>query len=207
MNSRTAALAVGLAAGWLGLTGCAGKTRYPNYYVLNLRPPVAPPTKFPILRTVAVREFRAPGFLTSGPIVYRQSPERLDYYAYHHWAEDPRRTVTTAMIRDLQASGIFQSVDMFDGRGSPDYVLTGTLDHLEELDNGTSVSTEVGLSARLLNVSTGEVIWQGTSSRTAKVDQRSVSAVVAEMSSNLGGAVEELVSSMQNRLSKPGVGQ
>jgi ABC-type uncharacterized transport system auxiliary subunit len=119
----------------------------------------------------------------------------------HHWAEDPRKVVTAAVIRELQARGMFQSVDSFDGRESPDCLLTGTLDHLEEVDDGASVSIEVGLSARLMNVATGEVLWQGTASQTARVDQRSVAGVVAEMSSDMSVAVERLVSSMHDHVS------
>ena len=202
MNSRNLVLASAFAAGLLSLVGCAGKSRYPSYYVLKIPAPVpASMPSAPILGTVAVREFRAPAFLTGGPIVYRPSREQVDFYNYHHWAEDPRKVVTAAVIRELQARGMFQSVDSFDGRGSPDCLLTGTLDHLEEVDDGASVSIEVGLSARLMNVATGEVLWQGTASQTARVDQRSVAGVVAEMSSDMSVAVERLVSSMYDHVS------
>jgi cholesterol transport system auxiliary component len=202
MNNPKVILAVGFAIGLVSLAGCAGKTRYPSYYVLNLPAPVAPSVPpAPILGTAAIREFRAPGFLTSGPIVYRPSREQVGFYNYDHWVEDPRRVVTAAMIRELRARGIFQSVEPFDGRGSPAYLISGTLDHLEEIDDGTSVSIEVGLSASLLNATTGEVLWRGASSQTARVDQHSVPGVVAEMSRDLSIAVERLVSSMQNRIS------
>ena len=149
---------------------------------------------------MAVREFRAPAFLINGPIAYHPSPEQVAFYNYHHWAEDPRKAVTAAVIRTLEATAMFRSVDSFDGRGSPECVLTGTLDHLEEVDNGSAVSIKVSLSARLVNVATGELLWQGASSRNAKVDERSVTGVVAEMSNNLGTVVEQLVASMQNHL-------
>jgi ABC-type uncharacterized transport system auxiliary subunit len=195
-------LSIGLMTALASLVGCAGKIRYPSYYVLNVpvpRPAVDQST--PILGSVAVRMFSAPEFLRGGPIAYRPSPEQVDFYNYHRWAEDPRRVVTAAMVREMQARGLFQSVDVFDGRGSPECLVTGTLDQLEEVDEGANVSIEVRLSARLINVRTGEVLWRSTSSKTAKVDQRSLPGVVAEISRNLGNAVESLVSSMQERLS------
>ena len=186
----------------IGLAGCTGKIRYPNYYVLNLPAPVsAANSPSPVLGSVAVREFAAPRFLREGPIAYRESPEQLDFYDYHRWAEDPRRMVTLAMVRELQARGLFRSVDMFDGRGSPDCLMTGAIDHLEEVDQGPQVSIEVALSARLINLSTGEVLWQGTSSKSVKLEQRSVPGIVAEMSREVSNAVKGLVSSMQNRVS------
>jgi hypothetical protein len=101
-----------------------------------------------------VQEFRAPAYLRQGPIAYRPEPEQIAFYEYHHWAEDPRRTVTAAVVRDLQQT--FQSAELYDGRGDADFLLTGSLDHLEELDNGRSVFVDVGISAALKNLKTGD---------------------------------------------------
>jgi cholesterol transport system auxiliary component len=183
------------------LAGCAGKIRYPSYYDLNVPAPLsAHNNSKPILGPVAVREFNAPGYLRGGPIAYRPSPEQVNFYDYHRWVEDPRRAVTSAIVEGIQARGLFQSVDMFDGRGSPEYLVTGTLDHLEEVDQGTNVSIDVGLSARLISLKTGDVLWQDKTSKTTKLDQRSIPAIVAEMSRDLRDAVDGLVSSMQIRV-------
>ena len=142
-------IAVTFALGaFVSLGGCAG-VRYPSYYVLNVPPqPASPgtPTK-QALGSVAVREFTAPRFLKEGAIVYRPGPEQLDYYAYALWAEDPRRIATEALVRELHERGLFQSVDIYDGRQAPDCLIMGSLDHLEEFDEKSSVSVEVGLSA------------------------------------------------------------
>jgi len=194
-------LAIALIPAVAGLAACASKIRYPNFYVLNLPTPVpAGGQPRPVLGSVAVREFGAPSFLRGGPIVYRPSPEQLGFYEYHRWAVDPRRTVTGAVIQELESRGIFRSVDLFDGHGAPDCLVTGAIDHLEEVDQGSNVIIEVSLSAQLTNLRTGEVLWQGNSSQTTKLEQRSVPGIVAEMSRDLANAVERLVSSMQNRL-------
>jgi cholesterol transport system auxiliary component len=200
MRTSKPILALGLMTAIASLIGCAGKIRYPNYYVLNLPVPV-PAANRPaaVLGSVAVREFDAPSFLRGGPIAYRESAEQLDYYQYHRWAADPRQAVTGAVIQQLQARGVFQNVDRFDGRGNPEYLLTGAIDHLEEVDQDSNVSIEVSLSARLINLRTGEVVWHGASSKTAKLDQRSVPGVVAEMSREMVSAVEGLVSAMRDQ--------
>jgi len=201
MRNLKVMLVTGLTTMLVSLAGCGGKIRYPSYYVLNVpAPPSISDRSKPILGSVAVRVFSAPEFLREGPIAYRQSPEQLDFYNYHRWAVDPRRAVTAAMVGEMQTRGLFQSVDMFDGHGSPECLVTGTLDHLEEVDHGSEVSIEVRVSARLINLRTGEVLWQDTSSETARLDQRSVPGIVAEMSRGLGNAVERLVSSMQDRV-------
>ena len=194
--------ALGVMTALASLTGCGGKIRYPSYYVLNVpAPPTVNDRSKPVLGSVAVRQFSAPSFLKEGSIVYRPSDEQLDFYNYHRWAEDPRRVATQAMAREIQARGLFKSVDIFDGRASPDYLITGTLDHLEEIDQGSKVSIEVSLSARLINLRTREELWRDTSTKTATLDERSVPGIVSELSRELGSAVARLTSSMQDRLS------
>jgi uncharacterized lipoprotein YmbA len=198
MRSTHLMYLIGLVTALATQVGCAGKIRYPSYYVLSLPAPVAVSTRStPILGPVAVREFSAPAFLRSGQIVYRPSAEQVDFYDYHRWAEDPRRVVSAAMVQEIRARRLFQSVDMFDGRGSPEYLVTGTVDHLEEIDQGATVSIEVSLSAQLINLQTGHMLWQDRASKTTRLDQRSVPGIVAEMSRDLKDAVERLVSSMQ----------
>lgn len=189
-----------LFVGLLSLAGCA-QVRYPDYYTLNLpNPPSASRDSAPISGTLAVREFRAPQYLRQGPIVYRPKPEQLAFYDYHHWAEDPRTTVTAAIIRELRQ--VFTSVELYDGRGSAEFLLTGSLDRLEEIDSGEGVSVYVEISAKLQNSKTGDLIWSGTSSKTSEVEQHSVSGIVAEMSRNLSQATGQLLSSMQKQVSQ-----
>ncbi len=206
MRNSQLILAIGLMPAVVSLAGCAGKIRYPSYYTLNV-PSAVPAANdpAPTLGAVAVQEFDAPGFLRGGPIAYRESATRLAFYDYHRWAVDPRRAVTGAVIHEMQSRGVFRSVDLLDGRGTPEWLVTGAIDHLEEIDEGTNVSIEVGLSARLIDLKTGEVLWQGNSSKSTKLDQRSVPGVVAAMSDEMNTAVKSLVSSIQSRVSAAAV--
>lgn len=200
MNYYLKALLVsGLMA--LSMTGCAGRVRYPNYYVLN---PSAPQPRAahstPLAGSVAVREFTAPGYLGQGPIVYREPGNQIGFYEYKRWAVDPRRAVTDAIIRDMQSRGIFQSVGAYDGRSTSDRLLSGEILHLEEVDDGTGVSIEITLSARLTDVHDGNLLWQDTASQTAKLDERSISGLVSEMSRDLESTIQSLVSSMEKKI-------
>src|SRR5450432_845290 len=154
---------IAIPIGLLALGGCAG-VRHQNYYTLNVPSPVSTlHSSTPISGTVVVSEFRAAKYLRQGPIVYRPAAEQITFYDYHHWAEDPGRTVTAAIVRDLQQ--VFKSATLYDGRTDAEFLLAGSLDRLEELDNGRSVSVDVGISAVLKNLKTGDVIWSGRSSK------------------------------------------
>jgi len=75
--------------------------------------------------------------------VYRASPEQIGFYDYHRWAADPREFVTSAITDRLRASGTFADVEVYDGRSTADYILSGRLEKLEEVDYEGGVKVEV----------------------------------------------------------------
>jgi hypothetical protein len=87
-----------------------------------------------------------------------------------------------------------------DGRAISDYLITGTLDHLEEVDQGHQVFINVSISAQLMNVKTGDVVWSDASSQITSLDDHAMAHLVAGMSQAAEQAITNLVSSMQGRL-------
>jgi ABC-type uncharacterized transport system auxiliary subunit len=178
--------------------GClGGKVRYPTYYTLHVPPPPDPPATATARPSLAVREFRSPGYLRQGAIVYRVSPEQIGFYDYHRWAMDPREFVTNAIVDRLRASGGFASVKLYDGRSNVDYVLSGRLEKLEELDYGGGVRVEVAMSAEITNLKTGTTVWTNAVHDVGKVDQHSVPGIVSEMNGAMERSIAKLVSSVR----------
>lgn len=190
------------------LTGCGGPVKYPNYYTLHLPPPPDPPVAENIHATLAVREFRSPTYLRQGAIVYKTSPEQIGFYNYHRWAVDPREFVTNSVAEHLRAGGNFSQVKLFDGRSDVDYVLSGRLDELEEIDYEGGVKVQVRISAQMVSVPTGATVWTDSVSEVGTVSQHDVPAVVSAMNGAMGRAIEKLLnpgptsSSMQATTSK-----
>jgi ABC-type uncharacterized transport system auxiliary subunit len=178
------------------LTGCAGKVRYPNYYTLNLPAPPDPPAAENAHATLAIREFRAPAYLRQGAIVYKASPEQIGFYAYHRWAIDPRDFVTNSIVERLRASGAFAHVKSYDGSRDVDYVLSGRLEKLEELDYQGSVKVHVAISAEMTSIATGAIVWSNAVSEIGDVNKRDVPAVVSEMNRTMERAIEKLLTPM-----------
>ena len=192
---RATALAITLALS-IAFVGCAGKIRYPSYYTLHVPPPPDPPARPDVHASLAVREFRSPGYLRQGPLVYRASAEQIGFYDYHRWATDPRQFVTVAIANRLRASGNFADVTMYDGRSHVDYIITGRLEKLEEVDYAGGVRVEVALSAQMTDIHTGLTAWANSASDIENVAQRNVPAVVSEMSHAMDRAIEKLLSSI-----------
>jgi ABC-type uncharacterized transport system auxiliary subunit len=188
------AIAVGFALATLvASVGCGGAVKYPNYYTLHLQAPADPPAQEGVHTTLAVREFRSPTYLHQGAIVYKTSPEQIGFYNYHRWATDPRDFVTNAVTEHLRASGNFAQVKLYDGHSDIDYILSGRLEKLEEIDYGGGVKVEVAISAQMTSLATGATVWTNDVTEEGTVAKRDVPTVVAAMNQTMGRAIEKLL--------------
>jgi uncharacterized lipoprotein YmbA len=163
------------------LVACGG-THGPatNYYKLDI--PTAPaPGGPPSQAALRVEPFRTSDMLKQDRIVYRTSPVNVGFYEYHRWAEHPRDTVTKAVADQLEKRRVFQSVAISDDDDRSDYVLTGTIDRLQEVDYGGVVRVQVTISVELQDQAQQRVIWSGAESSEAVVARSDVSSVVAAM--------------------------
>ena len=181
------------------LAGC-GRVRYPAYYTLNLPAPPDPPAAESVRTSIAVREFQSPSYLRQGPIVYRATPEEIGFYEYHRWATDPRALVTSAVIDHLRACGQFALVSKYDGRPDNDFVFSGRLEKLEEVDSQAGVKVEVAISAQITRAKTGATVWSNAVSEVGTVSRRSVPGVVSEMNQTVATAINRLLATVPAEL-------
>ncbi len=106
--------------------GCGGRTRYPSYYTLAIAPPPDPAvSEARRLGNLAVRRFETAAYLRQGRIVYREAPNKVGFYEYHRWANDPGETIATAMTKAARSSGLFSRVERYHGDEKPEYLLSG----------------------------------------------------------------------------------
>ena len=128
--------------------------------------------------------------------MYRTTPEEIGFYEYHRWAADPRTLVTSAVVDHLRAGGQFSMVSMFDGRPNNDYVFSGRLEKLEEVDYQAGVKIEVAISAQITRGATGTTVWSNAVSETRPVSQRNVPGVVSQMNRTMELAINKLLSTV-----------
>ncbi len=177
------------------MLGCGGKIPPTHYYALNL--PSAPaPAADPLPHTLVVMPVRTSSMLTEDRIVYRPTPEEVGYYEYHRWAQDPRESVTAALIDKIRASGAFSSVARFDGRTNSDYVLRARIDRLEEVDFESGVKVYSSVSAELLEGSTMRVVWEDSVTSDAQVGASEMNAVVRQLSEATNRSLDQLTQSL-----------
>src|SRR5580693_9395244 len=197
---RTVTTIVFSLAALVILASCGGRVRYPNYYTLNLPAPPDPPPAENVHAAVAIREFRAPAYLRQGAIVYKPSPEQIGFYAYHRWAINPCDFVTDSIIDRLGATGTFSRVKRYDGQPDADYVVSGRLEKLEEIDYEGGVKVKVAVSAQMTRLDTGTMVWSRAVSEVGEVNQHDVPTVVSEMSRTMERAIEKLLTPLPEAL-------
>jgi uncharacterized lipoprotein YmbA len=183
--------------------GCSGRIKYPRYYTLSIAPEVKElpaSARRPI--TVAVQRFATPPYLRQGRIVYRQGPNQVDFYEYHRWASDPGAAITTALVEGLRSTQRISLEEPAYGQDQSDYVLSGRLERLDEIDYDGGVKVQTKLSAELKSSRTGAVVWTGEVTRESTVDRRDVRDVVQQMSNSLQASVDELLGNVERKIAE-----
>ena len=179
------------------------KVKYPSCYTLSIASELkSDVSSTPRPLTVAVRQFETPAYLRQGRIVYSQTPGEVGFYEYHRWAVDPGAAITTAMVEALRSGRLFSAVAPYDGHDRSDFLMTGRLEKLDEIDYGGEVRVEAKLSAELTNLRTGSILWTGDASQTSRVERCDVNSVVAEMSYALQESMDQLLTSMEQQVSR-----
>jgi ABC-type uncharacterized transport system auxiliary subunit len=192
-----AAILIGL------LANACGKVRYPATYVLTFPRSTVQGQELKLRSgTVLVRDFRCPGYLCRGPIVFRPSPEEIGYYEYHRWAVSPGLQITQFMAESLQVQALFDQVRPYEKGIEAAYVLSGQIERLDEVDRGREVAVECVISAELADSHTGSVIWSDRASETLPVTQRNVKGVVNALTQASNNAVDNLVKSMVKNIAQ-----
>jgi hypothetical protein len=106
------------------------------------------------------------------------------------------------MVESLRSGHLFSAVAPYDGQDRSDYLLTGRLERLDEIDYGGDVRVEAKLSAELTNLRTGSIVWTGDATGSSRVERRNVDSIVAEMSHALQGSLDQLLTGMEQQFSK-----
>jgi ABC-type uncharacterized transport system auxiliary subunit len=173
----------------VGLGACGGG-RPIRYYTVELPPAPQPSTSvYPI--TLLIGRIGAPGILQDEPIAYRSGANEIGTYAYHHWVEPPVRTLKVILIRQLRASGKYQSVAELGSSAQGEFVLQGRLYDFEEVDAGSTAAL-VTMEFELLDRKTGKIVWTHFYSHSEPVQGKEISDVVSALDHNLVRGLTEV---------------
>jgi ABC-type uncharacterized transport system auxiliary subunit len=83
-----------------------------------------------------------------------------------------------------------------------DFVLTGTLERLEEIDEARQVAALSTISAQLVDTRTRAVVWSRMATERVPVQQRDVAGVVNGLAAAVRATVDRLVTDMELELGR-----
>ena len=194
-------------AGWAVLAASAallcacGSAPRTSFYTVRLAPP--PPSaagsssEAPAAAgQLGVALLQANHLLRQDRIVYFTRQNELNFYHYHRWAESPASMVQSALIRRLQAAGIFGDVVPYRAQKGLDYILRGTLQAMEEVDSATEVNARFALELQLVRQEDAQTVWSDRRACERPVAAKTVEAVVETLS----GCVEESLDQLTRSL-------
>src|SRR5215467_11653958 len=187
MRTFSVSVVIGLLVGCGSVSGPATK-----YYKLDI-PPAPTPAGQSVPVSLRIEPFRTSSLLRQDRIVYRPSPVEVGFYEYHRWAEPPSDTVTKAIADQLMKRRVFQSVEISDSGEKAVYVLSGTIDRLQEVDYMGAVRVQVSISAELEDPVRRQKVWSSAASSECVVARSDVQAVVAAMGQASQQSIERLV--------------
>ena len=178
-----------LAAMLVTLAGC-GKVPVTRFY--SLEPPSIAPGGKTLPYDVAVFRFRTAYRLSQDRLVFMPAPYQVDYYNYHRWAGYPADLVTGALITSLKRAGVFRSVSEIRTGVTPDYILKGEIENLEEVATPGTATARVSISLEALDAKTRSVVWSGSAQYEKSVTTGSVDDVARELNEGVRQVLEKL---------------
>ncbi|MBI3180034.1 MAG: membrane integrity-associated transporter subunit PqiC, partial [Deltaproteobacteria bacterium] len=194
------AVLVGLLA--LVLTGCFGATTAEQrYYTLSL-PQAEQPSRSQFPAEVWVKEVEVAPVYNRPQIVFRFSPQEMQFFNQNRWADRPSRMLSQLLQRSLSTSGIFRSVVARLGTTAPTYVLDSSVEAIEELQGGNLWYAHLAMTFRLARFDANRAIWQYTFDERRPLNRQDLGLVTRAMSEILDEQLRIALGQMQAVLPK-----
>lgn len=184
----------------VALTGCFGATTAEQrYYTLSL-PQADQPVRSQFPAEVWVKEVEVAPVYNRPQIVFRFSPQEMQFFNQNRWADRPSRMLGQLLLRSLSTSGIFRSVVARLGTTAPMYVLDSSVEAIEELQGGNLWFAHLAMTFRLARFDDNRSIWQYSFDERRPLNRQDLGLVTRAMSEILDEQLQIALGQMQATL-------
>ena len=162
------------------------KTTIPikEYYIINYTPiPTIPEySQRPYPVSLMIGRFEVQRIFNRQNILYRFSPNRIQYYELDRWAVRPEEMVQDMVLKHIESAGLVNRLgtEFLDNR--PDYRLDGTVDAIEKYDAGDLFFAHLAMSFKLYRTDDGVQVWDYSFDQRRQVYSREMVKTVEGMS-------------------------
>lgn len=180
-------------------TSCMTTTPTKHYYIISY--PFTTPSNETLTHfSLRVKDFSISSTYNRNQIVYRYSPHELEYYNYRFWAEKPQKMVSELIRKSITRSSLFSKVTRKLGDYPPDFILTGDIDAIEELDSSDLWFAHLSINLSLERFSDKKVVWSYSFDRKRKVLVKDPRIVVRALSEIMSKEMSLIIDSLRTFL-------
>jgi ABC-type uncharacterized transport system auxiliary subunit len=197
------------AAGFLFAYGCAIKADAPEpvkYYVLHYAPPEFPVTINNSEKPVVIHVDRLKTHVpyNSTRIVYAENPHQRSTYAYHQWMKYPADMVASLLLRDIEKSGIADTVVERPSRSHVTHRVEGTIVDFYENDEKAQWEAVLTLRLALIHIDSStraeKVIFEDTYREVKPLERNNPLGLARSMSKAMEDVSKQFLADITNAL-------
>ncbi|MFC1539053.1 ABC-type transport auxiliary lipoprotein family protein [Candidatus Latescibacterota bacterium] len=177
-----------------------GKIPTRNYYIISYNPiPKAPVnSKRPYPYAIQIGRFDVQRIFNRQNILYRYSPNQIQYYELQQWAVRPDYMIEDMVFKHFEASNLTNRVgiDFFDS--PPNFRIEGSVEALEKLDAGDLFYAHLAMSFKMLRISDGSQVWDYSFDQRRQVYQPEMVYTIRGLSSILQSQLDFAVNQIDS---------
>jgi len=178
-------------------SSCSLKRELPTrqYFIINYTPEsVAPEESMrPYPYALEIGRFEVQRIFNRQNIIYRYSPNRIQYYELERWAVRPDYMIRDMIFKHFAAVRLTNNIgiDFLDTR--PDYRIEGSVEALEKYDAGDLFYAHLAMSFKMIDVTSGLQVWDYSFDERKRVYSDEMVHTVAGMSAILQSHMTRIV--------------
>ncbi len=184
------------------ILACSWSSTIPTkqYYIINYTPDATVPatSQRPYPFALQIGRFEVQRIFNRQNIIYRYSPNRIQYYEIERWAVRPDYMIRDMIFKHMEASKLtnHMSVDFLDIK--PDYRIEGSVEALEKYDAGDLFFAHLAMTFKMLNVNDSEQVWSYSFDRRRQVYSEEMVHTVSGLSSILQSEMNVIVGQLDS---------
>jgi ABC-type uncharacterized transport system auxiliary subunit len=171
-----------------------------QYYIINYTPQSAVPngSRRPYPYSLHIGRFEVQRIFNRQNIMYRFSPNRIQYYDYERWAVRPDYMISDMIFKHFEATRLTNRValEFLDSR--PDFRLEGTVEALEKYDAGDLFYAHMAMTFKLLRVADGQQVWDYSFDERRRVYSQEMVYTVSGLSAVLQANMDTIVGQLDS---------
>ena len=148
--------------------------------------------------SLQVQSFNVQRLFNRQNIVYRYSPQKIQFYELQQWAVKPEYMMTDVVLKHFENSKLFNRVGIDFLETRPDYRLQGTVDALEKYDSGDIFFAHLAMSFKLMRVGDGTQVWSYSFDQRKQVFQKDMVYTIIGLSSILQTQMDIVIGQMDS---------